>query len=321
MKLTQRAVDALRPGKRDIVWDETLSGFGARTTEGSVSYVVDIRIGRKRRRVVLDSVSRVALGAARARAQEVLVAARRGEDLTVNPRKGEPTFDEVWRVMIDEVDRLKLSPATIEDYEDRYRRLILPRIGSKPIGDVTTADVDKAVAAAPGERNRAYVKTLILKTINHAKRDRILPDSHRNPAADVAVKRSPKKGRALEIGEIAAFGSALGAMEGEGKVSPWLANLFRLSLVCGLRPGEVRTLQWSRVNLPRRRMVVIGKTGEREVDLTDAAVTILEVDASRARLRICLRRPALRAADRRRPQGARPRSAACRRRALQTLRP
>jgi integrase len=112
--------------------------------------------------------------------------------------------------------------------------------------------------------------------VNYAKRARLLPDSHRNPAADVAIKRSPKKGRALEIDDVAKFGAALAAMEREGKVSPWLANLLRLSLVCGLRPGEVRTLEWSRVNLPRRKMTVVGKTGEREVDLTDAAVTILE---------------------------------------------
>lgn len=275
MKLTQRAVDALRPGEERFLWDDSLPRFAVRITEGSVAYVVDIPIGRRRRRVVLDSVSRIALGAARAWAQEILVAARRGEDLTANRRKGEPTFDEVWRAMI-EVDKLKLRSATIDDYEDRYARLIRPRIGRKPVGDVTEVDVDKTVAATPGTRNRLYVATLIKKTINYAKRDRILPDSHRNPAADVAIKRSPKRGRALETEDIARFGAALAAMEGEGKVSPWLANLLRLSLVCGLRPGEVRTLQWSRINLPRRKMVVVGKTGEREVDLTDAAVGILQ---------------------------------------------
>ena len=30
------------------------------------------------------------------------------------------------------------------------------------------------------------------------------------------------------------------------------------------------------MNLPRRKMTVVGKTGAREVDLTDAAVAILE---------------------------------------------
>lgn len=275
-KLTQKAVDAVRPGERRILWDTTLPGFGVRVTEGSASYVVDFRMGARRRRVALGPVSQSTLASARERAQEILVGARRGEDLTVNPRKGEPSFREVWREMIDEVDKPKLSPATIADYEDRADRLILPRIGAKRIGDVTAADVDKVVSAATGNRNRAYVATLIKKTVNHAKRARLLPDGHRNPAADVAIKRSPKRGRALETDDIARFGATLAAMEGEGKVSPWLANLLRLSLVCGLRPGEVRTLEWSRVNLPRRKMTVVGKTGAREVDLTDAAVTILE---------------------------------------------
>jgi len=269
-------VDALAPGPRRFVWDDDVPGLGVRVTEGSLSWVLDFRLDGRRRRVVLDPVSRMSLKAARDRADEIRVGAKRGEDITVNPRKGEPTFGDVWRTMIDEVDKPKLAAATIADYEDRADRLILPRIGAKRIGDVTAADVDKAVAAATGNRNRAYVATLIKKTINHAKRARLLPDSHRNPAADVAIKKSEKKGRALETDDIARFGAALAAMEGEGKVSPWLANLLRLSLVCGLRPGEVRTLEWSRVNLPRRKMTVVGKTGARDVDLTDAAVTILE---------------------------------------------
>ncbi|RBP03449.1 site-specific recombinase XerD [Roseiarcus fermentans] len=276
MKLTQKTIDALTPGERRFLWDDACPGFGVRITEGVVTYVVDFRIDGKRRRVALDPVADVALAAARERAREILVAARRGEDLTVNPRKGEPTFRAVWRTMIDEVDKPKLSEATIADYEDRADRLILPRLGDKRIGDVTAADVDKVVAATTGARNRAYVATLIKKTVNHAKRARILPDSYRNPAADVSVKKPARKGKALETDDIARFGKALAEMEGEGKVSPWLANLLRLSLVCGLRPGEVRTLEWSRVNLPRRKMTVVGKTGAREVDLTDAAAAILQ---------------------------------------------
>ena len=94
-------------------------------------------------------------------------------------------------------------------------------------------------------------------------------------------------------------------MEQAGEVSPWLANLFRLSLVCGLRPGEVRTLTWARVNLPRKKMTVVGKSGEREIHLTEAAVQVLEVDAAGTGLRVRLRRPALRSAHRRRSQNAR----------------
>lgn len=178
--------------------------------------------------------------------------------------------------MIDEIDKPKLSPATIADYETRADRLILPRLGDKLIGDITTADVDKVVSATTGQRNRAYVATLIKKTINYAKRARLLPDTHRHPATDVSVKRSVKSGKALDLEDIAKFGKALAEMETTGAVSPWLANLLRISLVCGLRPGEARSLTWSQVNTARRKMTVVGKTGQREVDLTDAALEILK---------------------------------------------
>jgi integrase len=275
MKLAQKMVDALRPGERRIVWDDALSGFGVRITEGATSYVVDFRLGSRRRRVSLGSTQLKLLPEARDEAREILASARKGVDVSENPRAGMPTFGEVWRKMVDEVDRPKLSPATIADYEDRANRLILPKIGKTLIGDVTPADVDKIVSATTGERNRAYVVVLIKKTVNHAKRARILPDDHRNPAADIAVKRTKKIGKALETEEIAAFGKALAEMERESKVSPWLANLLRLSLVCGLRPGEVRTLTWARVNIPRRKMTVVGKTGEREIHLSDPAIEIL----------------------------------------------
>lgn len=275
MKLTQKAVSALRPGQRCYVWDDGLSGFGVRITEGAVSYAVDFRIGSRRRRVVLGPITQITFAQARDRAKEIIVGARHGDDLTINPRRGMPTFGAVWRQMIDEIDRPKLSPATIADYEDRAKRLILPKIGNKLVGDVTPGDVDKLVSAAIGLRSRAYLVVLVKKTINHAKRARILPVDHRNPADDISVKRPPKKSRALETEDIAAFGKALAEMESEGKVSPWLTNLLRLSLVCGLRPGEVRTLTWARVNIPKRKMTVVGKTGEREIYLTDAAVEIL----------------------------------------------
>jgi integrase len=276
MRLTQKTIDALRPGERRFVWDDALTGFGVRVTEGALSYVVDFRVADRRRRVAIGATDRLTLPEARQRALEIIGGARQGRDVTVDPRRGAPTFEAVWRRMIDTVDKPKLSAATIDDYEDRAGRLILPRLGRKLVCDVTAADVDATVAAAKGQRNRAYVVALIKKTINFARRDRILGEEHRNPAAGITIKRARKGARALDSEEIEAFGAALAAMESEGGVSPWVANLFRLSLLCGLRPGEVRSLKWRDVNLPKRKMTVRGKTGAREIYLTDAAVSVLE---------------------------------------------
>ncbi|WP_262027067.1 site-specific integrase [Microvirga sp. Mcv34] len=277
MKLNQRTVASIKPGPRLIVWDDSLPGFGVRVTEGSVSYIVDFRISGRRRRVALGSTTLLKFDAARDRAGEIIVAGRKGVDLTLDERRGMPTFKEVWEEMIA-LDRLQRAPATIEDYEDRANRLILPDLGKKLICDVTPAHVEKVVASATGERNKAYIVALIKKTFNFARdKKHYLPETHRNPTGGMKVRaKAATTARALEADDIAKFGIALAEMEGSGEVSPWLANLFRLSLICGLRPGEVRTLTWAKVNLPKRKLTVVGKTGEREIHLTDAAVQVLE---------------------------------------------
>ena len=148
----------------------------------------------------------------------------------------------------------------------------------KLVGDVTQADVERLIAATPGPRNKDYIKALVRKTIRFAIRSSYLPETHRDPTSSIKVKRSGvRTARALETEDLAKFGAALAEMEGLGAVSPWLANFLRLSPDCGLRPGEVRTLTWSNINLPRRKLIVTGKTGEREDrSLTNAAVAVLE---------------------------------------------
>jgi integrase len=277
MKLNQRTVASICPGRRQIIWDDSLPGFGVRVTEGSVTFIVDFRVSGCRRRVALGSTSLLKYDAARDRAGEIIVSAKKGIDLTLDERRGMPTIQEVWDEMIA-LDRLQRSPATIKDYEDRAKRLILPTLGKKLICDVTPADVEQVVASARGERNKAYIVALIKKAFNFARdKKHYLPETHRNPANGMKVKaKTERTAKALEAEDIAKFGAALAEMEASGKVSPWLANLFRLSLICGLRPGEVRTLTWTAVNLPKRKLTVVGKTGEREIHLTDAAVQVLE---------------------------------------------
>lgn len=122
---------------------------------------------------------------------------------------------------------------------------------------MTPADVEKVVASATGERNKAYVLALIKKTFNFARdKKHYLPETHRNPANGVKVKtKAERTAKALEADDITKFGTALAEMEAS---------------------GEVRTLTWANVNLPKRKLTVVGTTGEREVHLTDAGAQVLK---------------------------------------------
>jgi integrase len=273
--LTKTNINRLRPGERRFIWDTELKGFGVRVTEGAVSYVVDFRVDGKRRRVSLGGVGLMSLEQARRAAAGVLLAARSGTDATVRDQRGPTAFGEVRRRLQVEVDEKVLAPATIASYRERIKP-VLAALGKRDITAISVADVKSVVYGLNGDRNRSYAVALVKKVFNFGKELRLLLDSFRNPAIDVPTKRGPKRNQALDLDTLRKFGIALAEMEAEGKVSPWLANLFRLALLCGLRPGEARTIEWVDVDLAGRRMTVNGKTGRRPIWLADEALEVLK---------------------------------------------
>jgi hypothetical protein len=230
--LTKTEINRLRPGERRFIWDTDLKGFGVRVTEGVVSYVVDFRVDGKRRRVSLGGVGLMSLEQARRAAAAVLLAARSGTDATVRDHKAPTTFGEVWHRLQVEVDEKILAPATIASYRERIKP-VLATLGKRDISDITVAEVKALVYGLNGDRNRSYAVALIKKVFNYAKELRLLGDAFRNPAIDVPTKRGPKRNQALDLETLQKFGVALAEMETAGNVSPWLANLFRLALLCG----------------------------------------------------------------------------------------
>ena len=65
MKINQRTLSAIKPGIRKIQWDDGLPGFGVRVTEGATTYVVDFKVGSRRRRVSLGRTDLIKYQAAR----------------------------------------------------------------------------------------------------------------------------------------------------------------------------------------------------------------------------------------------------------------
>ena len=276
MRITKSEINRLKPGATRLIWDDDLKGFGVRVTAGTVAYFVDFYIGKKRRRVSLGSVHLMALEKVRDKAAGILLAARSGVDATAVADAGDrATFRTVWEKLATEVDANKLAEATRISYAKRMVP-VLAKLGDRPVADITVAEVEAFVYSLNGDRNRSFAVSLIRKAINFAKKARILPDSHRNPASDVKTKKPAKRNKALDLATLTAFGKTLADMEAENAVSPWLANLFRLALLCGLRPGEVRTLTWDRVDLEKREMRVVGKAGDRPIYLADEAVAVLK---------------------------------------------
>lgn len=275
-KLTQAKIDALKPGERRIVWDG--QGLGVRITEASASWICDYLdpdTGKRTRRVIgrVHGPDRKLLVEARAE------AARRRAGGEAAPAKNGMSFKEFWEALL-ETSRLRLSPSTIASYEQRIVHP-LKLLGSMPVGKITEDDVRKCIFAKAGERDRTYTHTLIRMVINWAINNKRLPANHHNPASAIKKREMIDRNkvapvRQIEHSHLSAFGKTLAQWEAEGKASPWLAGLLRLSLLCALRPSEARTMTWPDVNLSQNVMIVRGKTGARHVYLSPEAKEVLE---------------------------------------------
>lgn len=272
-KFTQKLVDALGPVDRTtFVFDSSCRGLGVRLSpSGPKVWVAQTKVSGKTRRVVLGGVSEIRYADARRLAEEALAKIRQPEDDAPSAW----TVRDAW-MSLRELKSPRWSPRTLADYDERFDGVILPAIGAKLVAELTETDVERLCnryARAPRTAN--YIATLVKAVVNHAIAVEQLPETHRNPAKGVAPRAKRKPPKALHADEIARVGAALGEMEREGSISPWLAGLFRLSLIVGLRPGEVQTLRWDNVDLVRREAKVTGKSGTRTVHLPPAAIEVL----------------------------------------------
>jgi integrase len=276
MALTQLKINRMSPGAKRIEWD--MNGLGVRITPTAVVFICDYTAaGKRTRRVLGPAQGKDCLSLQEARA----LAAERRSGIFVDeaPKRAAPKLSECWERMM-KTSALHLAPATVDSYQKRGQ-VILDTLGEKRIDAITDDDARRVVFGVNGERNRTYVHTLLRMVINWAIKNRILEANHWNPTRSISKREMADKNKVPQVREIslddlAAFGRTLAEWETAGKVSPWLAGLFRLSLLCALRPGEARTLQWSDVDIARGSIIVRGKTGARRVYLSKESASVLE---------------------------------------------
>lgn len=279
-KLTQKIVDGLQyRGDRDIVWDTEARGLGVALGVRGHTYLVQYTVAKKERRVTLGRTDDIKLTEARDRCLRVTADSRQGKDTFAKPIGETLTFKDVCERWIghSRPDGRPRSPRTINDYRYRCERLLYPAIGEKVLAKVSKVDVQTFLATMKPyhHRERAYHLTIIKAVYNFAIADKLLPKTHDNPADNIRLPKIVKDKRVLSAGEIERFGNTLRGMVEKREVTPWLAGLLRLSLLCGLRPGEAQSLKWEDVDFDRFEAFVVGKTGRRQIYLSEAAADVI----------------------------------------------
>ena len=303
-RLGLRRVRALQPG--EVVWDESLAGFGARRQKSdAVSYVLFYRTkdGRQRWFTIGRHGSPWTPDTARTEARRLLGEVASNADPAADKRakRNAQTVAELCDSYLEEVKAGRLltrrkvpkKASTLAIDVGRIERHIKPLIGSRSVAAVTREDVDallhdiakgktagntksaKArglarVRGGQGAANR--VVGLLGAIFTFAVRRRMRPD---NPVRGVEMFADGKRERRLSEDEYRTLGAALEKAVCED-FWPAAVAAARFLALTGWRSGEALALRWDEVDI-ERRTATLGdtKSGRSVRPLSQAACDAL----------------------------------------------
>ncbi|MCP3963423.1 MAG: tyrosine-type recombinase/integrase [bacterium] len=292
-KLTKRAVDAARyeppashPRGAYYVWDTEMAGFGLRVyPSGRKVFVLTYRVKGKQRFYSLGRYGEMTVHEARTEALDVLRQARKGKD----PAEGRmayrraPTMADLAERFIEEHSKVNKKPVCVDQDRQRFRRHVLPRLGSRRVVDITRTDIAEihtAMAATPGAANN--VRGLLSKAFSLAEVWGWRPEGS-NPVRHVQRYKVPKRERHLSATELSRLSEVLAEAERSGSVLPEAITAIRLLILTGCRRNEILELRWDYVDFEAGCLrLPDSKTGPKTVPLNSAALQVLSEIERRA---------------------------------------
>ena len=309
VKLTKRIIEGTAPSSaRQILWDTELRGFGIRIEPtGTRTFIVRFRpkgTGRAgpKRFVVLGRFGALTLDQARTMAKAVLGRVAQGEDPT-NARddaKGAPTLASLSDRFLTEHILPKKKASTAALYGHYLRKLILPILGSKKVGEITHCDILKLHGAIG--RTRPVTANRVVSTLSslfsYGAKIGEVPKGV-NPAAGVEGYREKGRQRFLSSAELARLGEALREAETTGLswdfdetrpkakhlakaenrrriIDPFAVAAIRVLILTGGRLREVLHARWDFFDAERGMLnLPDSKTDEKSIYLSAAALSVL----------------------------------------------
>ena len=208
----------------------------------------------------LGSVHLVSLAEARDQALANRKLARAGGDPLADKRRtqGMPTFAEAAATVVEQKRAGWRSPRQAADWFQSLERHVFPRIGSRPVSEVSSADVLAVltpiwhVKADTARRLRQRIRAVLEWSIAM---------EHRadNPCDRIGPVLGPQRDtvrhmRALPHGEVA---SAIGAVRAS-KATRAVKLAFEFLVLTAARSGEVRLATWDEIDRDGRLWTIPG---------------------------------------------------------------
>ena len=208
----------------------------------------------------LGSVHLVSLAEARDQALANRKLARAGGDPLADKRRtqGMPTFAEAAATVVEQKRAGWRSPRQAADWLQSLEHYVFPRIGSRPVSEVSSADVLAVltpiwhVKADTARRLRQRIRAVLEWSIAM---------EHRadNPCDRIGPVLGPQRDtvrhmRALPHGEVA---SAIGAVRAS-KATRAVKLAFEFLVLTAARSGEVRLATWDEIDRDGRLWTIPG---------------------------------------------------------------
>jgi integrase len=269
-RITEEAVRRAPPGAGvRFIRDDQLIGFGLRVTpNGAKSFVVEGRVNGRMRRFTVGPVQLFSVSEARLRARTLLAEMHDGKDPQAKRRAARQQSDTLGGMLDDYIAAKGVRQTTANKYRAQMRRNLSDWL-AKPIGEITPqmvrlryeAVLKRSVSEANGTMRalRAVCRRAIT----------ILPDREDGtpmmkvvPTISLARewKTLDRKTSVLEPHELRPWWLAV-----EGLHSHNSRRALQALLLTGLRVSELLYIRWEDVDLPRRRLRILGsKTGRFE---------------------------------------------------------
>lgn len=227
-------------GKQARLRDDRIVGFGVRrTASGTTSFTFDYVANGRDRRMTIGQYPAWSVQAARDAAATLRRRVDAGEDPLDENRlaKAEMTLSLLWERYDEEVLPTK-RPKTQQDERSMWRRLVLPRLGSRKLSSIRPSDIDnlhRAVSVStPTQANRCLAS--IRHVFNKGLRWQVCDN---NPTIGTEKNVEEHRERYLSDEERERF---LEALNRRTETPSTLA--LRMLLLTGARRSEVLRAEW-----------------------------------------------------------------------------
>ena len=276
MTLTAQTVRATkRPGK---IYDGG-GLFLLVQPSGSKSWVLRTTINGKRRDIGLGGYPLVSLAQARASALEYRRIARQGGDPTATKTRAPSFQTAAEKVLAIRAAKWRPGSKSEAHWRASLENYAHPVFGSRPVDEITSADIMSALA--PIWHTRAVTARRILQRTGIVLRWAIA-EGHRTDDPTSAVltalgnnTKRPEHFAALPHHQV---GAALAKVR-DSNFYPQSRLAFEFAVLTAVRSGEVRGARWDEINLAEKLWVIPAarmKAGrEHRVPLSQRALEIL----------------------------------------------